>query len=156
MNHMWNIREEGAYMYFRREHLIETIGHSIKIFRLSEDDAARLNAKLGFVATSGREHGHRLLTRRFTADVHLRQIVLADRPEVDFGLEPSLCEQLRQVGPELGEDGIAPVAAGMTDAREFDRKSTRRRSTVERAVVCFVPGSTGTVKTCRPPGASTR
>ena len=47
MGHMWHVPGDGAYGYFRREHLITTIGHSIKIFRLSADDAVRLNSDLG-------------------------------------------------------------------------------------------------------------
>jgi Dolichyl-phosphate-mannose-protein mannosyltransferase len=75
MNHMWNIPGDGAFMYFRREHLIETIGHSIKIFRLSEGDAARLNAKLGFLATSGRDAGAAL-----SPLVYGRRTPAPDRP----------------------------------------------------------------------------
>ncbi len=76
MNHMWDVSDNGAYTYFRREPLIEAIGHSIKIFKLSEEDAARLNAKLGFDATSARESG-----RASSPLVYGRRTPVRDRPQ---------------------------------------------------------------------------
>src|ERR1017187_1104856 len=62
-------------------------------------------------------------TRGFSADVDLRDVILADWPEVDLSFEAMLSEQFRQIRAELGEDRVPPVAAGMTDPRGsiFDR-----------------------------------
>jgi hypothetical protein len=46
ISHMWNVRDDDGYSYFRHVRPIKTIGHSINIYRLDEDDAARLNAIL--------------------------------------------------------------------------------------------------------------
>ena len=43
----WNAEKPGAFSYFRELRPVETIGHSINIYRLSADDAARLNELLG-------------------------------------------------------------------------------------------------------------
>jgi 4-amino-4-deoxy-L-arabinose transferase-like glycosyltransferase len=49
----WNAHEFKAYSYFQELRPEQTIGHSINIYRLSADDAARLNASLGFARPSG-------------------------------------------------------------------------------------------------------
>ncbi len=43
----WHAPKPGAFTYFRELNRIDTIGHSINIYRLSAEDAARLNASLG-------------------------------------------------------------------------------------------------------------
>ena len=43
----WNASKPGAFSYFRGLTPIEIIGHSINVYRLSADDAARLNSDLG-------------------------------------------------------------------------------------------------------------
>ena len=40
----WNAAKPGAFSYFQRLRPIETIGHSINIYRVNEEYAARLNA----------------------------------------------------------------------------------------------------------------
>jgi 4-amino-4-deoxy-L-arabinose transferase-like glycosyltransferase len=45
--HQWNVPAPRAFSYFGRLPVFHTIGHSINIYRLSESDAARLNASLG-------------------------------------------------------------------------------------------------------------
>jgi 4-amino-4-deoxy-L-arabinose transferase-like glycosyltransferase len=44
----WNAREFGAFNYFQKLRPEGNIGHSINIYRLSADDASRLNALIGF------------------------------------------------------------------------------------------------------------
>ena len=49
----WNTDRFGAFSYFRELRPERTIGHSINIYRLSADDAARLNTSLGLGGPSG-------------------------------------------------------------------------------------------------------
>jgi hypothetical protein len=51
------------------------------------------------------------------ADEHLGQVVLGRRAEADLGLEAGPPQEVGQVGAELGEDGVADVAAGVADRR---------------------------------------
>jgi hypothetical protein len=50
----WHASEFGAFTYFRDLTPIKTIGHSINIYRLSSDDAGRINQSLGFRGPNGR------------------------------------------------------------------------------------------------------
>ena len=85
-------------------------------------------------------------SERLAADINLGQVVLAGRAEEDLDLEARLSEQLRQIGPELGEDRIAPVAAGMS--RSAGRGPRRPVGPNDRAGECpRRPGRSGTVKT---------
>ena len=49
----WNARDFGAYSYFQELVPEGNIGHSINIYRLTADDAARLNESFGFGRPSG-------------------------------------------------------------------------------------------------------
>jgi 4-amino-4-deoxy-L-arabinose transferase-like glycosyltransferase len=49
----WNAHEFGAFSYFQKLRPEGNIGHSINIYRLSTDDAARLNALIGLGGPSG-------------------------------------------------------------------------------------------------------
>ena len=53
MSHMWNARDDGAFSYFRKLTRPYQIGHSINIYQLSAEDAARLNVLLGIDPRSG-------------------------------------------------------------------------------------------------------
>ena len=46
----WNARD-GAYDYFRELTPFHRIGHSILLFRVTEAQAARLNARLGLASS---------------------------------------------------------------------------------------------------------
>jgi hypothetical protein len=89
-----------AFGYFRRFTPIARIGHSIYVYRLFDEDAARVNESFGQ-----------------PAGVHLRKIVVADRAEEHIDLESRAPEQVREIGAELGEHGIAPISPGMADAQ---------------------------------------
>ena len=54
-----------------------------------------------------RARSHRLAT-----DIDLGEVIVARGPEQDVDVEPRPTQQIGQIGPELGEDRIAPVAAG--------------------------------------------
>jgi 4-amino-4-deoxy-L-arabinose transferase-like glycosyltransferase len=49
----WNAYEPEAFSYFQKLRPARSIGHSINIYRLSAEDAARLNASLGLGRMSG-------------------------------------------------------------------------------------------------------
>jgi Dolichyl-phosphate-mannose-protein mannosyltransferase len=106
--------EKNALTYFQRfRPIMAPIGHSIYVYRLTEEDVARVNAEFEEKAAEDRNtQSHRLPT-----DIHLRDVVLTRRPEEDVDLEARLPQPIRQVGAELSENRIPPVAAGMADPR---------------------------------------
>ena len=75
----------------------------------------------------------------FAADFEdLPQVVLAHRPEDDLGPRNPPVQDLRQVGAELGEDGIADVPAGVADlggdgVRDGRRDGDRPRERLRHA-----------------------
>ena len=105
--------EKNALTYFQQfQPIMPPIGHSIYVYRLSEEDVARVNA-ISKAAAANQDAP----SQRLAADIDLREVILMSRPEEDVDLEARPPQQLGQVGPELGEDRIAPVAAGMADPR---------------------------------------
>jgi hypothetical protein len=106
--------QKNALTYFQQfQPIMPPIGHSIYVYRLSEDDVARANAELARPASTNQDTP----SQRLATDINLRDVILMDRPEQDVHLEPRPPQQFGQVGPELGEDRIAPVAARMADSR---------------------------------------
>ena len=134
--------QPGAFSYFRELPPIDTIGHSINIYRLSAEDAAPTESPR--CGIGGRAAPGRRCTVAHPGG--FRQTYTCARsssltgPKWTSVSKPACGKQLRQVGAELGEDRIAPVAAGMADSRERDPRSSRRPETTARANVRCRPG----------------
>jgi hypothetical protein len=109
----WNVFKPGAFNYFRRFRPITTIGHSIYVYRLTEEDVAPVDSRREEPAAA--DHDSR--SHRLSTDIDLRQVIFAHRPKEDVDLESRPPQSLWKIVPELGEDRIAPVTAGMGDPR---------------------------------------
>jgi hypothetical protein len=115
----WNVYQRNAFRYFQQfRPIMPPIGHSIYVYKLTEEDVARVNPDF----EKGAVFEPEARSNPLAADVHLREVVVADRTEPDVNLESRLPQPIGQVGPELGEDRITPIAAGMADRfrRVFD------------------------------------
>ncbi len=55
--------------------------------------------------------------RRLPTGEDLADVVIPNGTEPEIDLEPRASEDLGQIGAELGEDGVAPIASGMGDQR---------------------------------------
>jgi hypothetical protein len=105
--------ETRALTYFQQfRPIMPPIGHSIYVYRLTEEDVARVNRQFEAAAADPDARSDWLAT-----DINLREVIFMHGPEQDIDPEARLPQQIGQVGPELGEDRVTPVAAGMGDPR---------------------------------------
>jgi hypothetical protein len=103
----------AALGYFRQfRPIMPPIGHSIYVYRLTEEDVARVSPLL-----EGRSHDVRGVSSRLATDVDLREVGLSRRAEEHLDLEAGLPQPFRQIGAELGEHRVAPVPARVGDPR---------------------------------------
>ncbi len=92
---------------------------------------------------------------RLRTNVNLRQVIAAHRAKVHGDLKPSLAQDLRQIGTELGEHGVSEVASRMANPQSAVVEGAFGIDLDPRKVRA-TPGTMGTVKMWRPPGTKTR